>query len=482
MTTTYTSGAGADIFYVAEQNNTINTSPVSFTNNHAAGAPYGISISNNGGVGMSIGTFTGCVCHSNTDGLSIAWCTSGTVGSCNFWRNNLYGVVCSALAQINSNVTFSSCNFYGNTSGGYYAAGLGANITLNSCVFDGSYAFVQPYGVFFSNNTTNSTYSACNLYLVGCTFGTNQHHTTGDLFFDPPSSFSYRNFVTVQTYDCLFSSPTKIANQTAIALNGYIGNSAYQQISGTTTNSGCFTKWQGEGTCINDCSVYRSSSPSERCTPNQTSTGGTSLGTLHSSNQSARVLSGNAYTVACYVRASISTDTGGAYTGNNPRLIERSNYNAGLSTDTVIVASIAPNSAVITTSATTSGQSPIVCNTTGAHNLTTGSFVTVSGATGDTAMNGNWQVTVTSTTQFSLNGSTSNGTYNASSASFGQWIYVSATTASVSDNTVLQFCIGCDGTTGFVNVDWAQNAGDKFWWNGEHSNFLTVSGAIASAS
>jgi hypothetical protein len=66
---------------------------------------------------------------------------------------------------------------------------------------------------------------------------------------------------------------------------------------------------------------------------------------------------------------------------------------------------------------TVTNASPIVITTGTAHGLVTGDTVSLSGALGNTAANGMWEVTVTSTTQFSLDGSTGNGVYT-SGASF----------------------------------------------------------------
>lgn len=54
----------------------------------------------------------------------------------------------------------------------------------------------------------------------------------------------------------------------------------------------------------------------------------------------------------------------------------------------------------------------------GCHNLFTGQRVTITGALGNTAINGSWVVTVLTPTTFQLNGSTGNGTYTVSSGSF----------------------------------------------------------------
>jgi Ubiquitin-activating enzyme E1 FCCH domain len=53
---------------------------------------------------------------------------------------------------------------------------------------------------------------------------------------------------------------------------------------------------------------------------------------------------------------------------------------------------------------------PIVITSAG-HGLTTGTLVTISGVTGNTAANGTFQVTVVDANTFSLNGSAGNGAY-----------------------------------------------------------------------
>ena len=63
---------------------------------------------------------------------------------------------------------------------------------------------------------------------------------------------------------------------------------------------------------------------------------------------------------------------------------------------------------------TGAGISPIVVTTTSTHALVTGQQVIISGVNGNTASNGQYQITVINTTQFSLNGTTGNGAYTGS--------------------------------------------------------------------
>jgi hypothetical protein len=63
-----------------------------------------------------------------------------------------------------------------------------------------------------------------------------------------------------------------------------------------------------------------------------------------------------------------------------------------------------------------SNASPIVATTSAPHNLSTGNSVAVSGATGNTAANGTWTITVLSPTTFSLDTSVGNGAYTGSAS------------------------------------------------------------------
>lgn len=57
--------------------------------------------------------------------------------------------------------------------------------------------------------------------------------------------------------------------------------------------------------------------------------------------------------------------------------------------------------------------SPIVISTSSNHGFTTGTVVNVFGVAGNTAANGSWTITVNSSTQFALNGSTGSGSYTS---------------------------------------------------------------------
>lgn len=72
---------------------------------------------------------------------------------------------------------------------------------------------------------------------------------------------------------------------------------------------------------------------------------------------------------------------------------------------------VAANSHTVTGA---TNASPIVITTSAGHNLTTGQTIKIRLATGNTAANGTWVITVTGANTFSLNGSTGNGVYAGS--------------------------------------------------------------------
>lgn len=80
---------------------------------------------------------------------------------------------------------------------------------------------------------------------------------------------------------------------------------------------------------------------------------------------------------------------------------------------------------------------PIAITTTTAHGWSTGDYVSITGAVGNTAANGQWQITVTSTTAYTLNGSAGNGTWTSGGAA--TWFtnnvitLASAVTATIDD-------------------------------------------------
>ena len=108
-----------------------------------------------------------------------------------------------------------------------------------------------------------------------------------------------------------------------------------------------------------------------------------------------------------------ATSAKGVQAGDTVRIEEAPLYNTGVNATWTSVQQrgISPFNTQAITGAT--NAAPIVCTTSLAHGYSTGDVVQISGTNGNTATNGIWKITVTSSTQFSLDDSSGNGTYSS---------------------------------------------------------------------
>ena len=104
-----------------------------------------------------------------------------------------------------------------------------------------------------------------------------------------------------------------------------------------------------------------------------------------------------------------ATSAKGIQAGDTVRIEEAPLYDTGVNATWTSVQQrgISPFNTQGITGAT--NATPIVCTTSLAHGYSTGDVVQISGATGNTAANGVWKVTVTNSTTFSLDDSSGNG-------------------------------------------------------------------------
>lgn len=109
-----------------------------------------------------------------------------------------------------------------------------------------------------------------------------------------------------------------------------------------------------------------------------------------------------------------ATSAKGVQAGDTVRIEEAPLYDTGVNATWTSVQQrgISPFGTQAITGAT--NATPIVVSTSLAHGYSTGDVIQLSGATGNTATNGVFKVTVTSSTQFSLDDSSGNGTYGSS--------------------------------------------------------------------
>lgn len=100
--------------------------------------------------------------------------------------------------------------------------------------------------------------------------------------------------------------------------------------------------------------------------------------------------------------------------------------------------------------------SPIVITTSTNHGLTTGQLVGISGVLGNTAANGQWIVTVSTPTTFSLNSSTGNGAYTGDGklcVPGGMPITPVSAPAGFFEGTTVVLATGTDGVTSDLGIN-----------------------------
>lgn len=110
-----------------------------------------------------------------------------------------------------------------------------------------------------------------------------------------------------------------------------------------------------------------------------------------------------------------ATSAKGVQAGDTVRIEEAPIYDTGVNATWTSVTSrgITPFGTFTITAAT--NAAPIVCSFTN-HGYSTGDVIQISGANGNTAANGIWKITVTSSSQFSLDDSSGNGTWSSGGA------------------------------------------------------------------
>lgn len=286
--------------------------------------------------------------HSNTGFSDNGQTFIGiTFGSMKAYRNNGVGIVFSGISEdvivssattfgnssynlqfggVNThNITFNNLTAGGDTSFAttqlFNAAG-GCSVVFNTCTIDVVTGIFTQHTNLFGNggNAMKATYNNCSVnpsaaFPAGIQGGAN--------YVSNPSSFSYRqSFI------------------------------AFQNFNGTTTDHRFYTPIY---TVLSDNVIFGSAAPSEKLIPFST--------TLKSwsSPRQITVASGGTHVVTVALRASAAGDAGGvAYSGNNPRLMQRANASIGLLNDT-----------------------PLATFT-----LATGVWGTVTGTTGAAAQNG----------------------------------------------------------------------------------------------
>jgi hypothetical protein len=286
-------------------------------------ADVGITLTNNvvvgsGGLGILLneaaivtGNISGNVAHSNSSaGMMFQNMTGGSLFNSTAWRNNSVGV----LLQGCKNLTVDGVVSFGNSSISYnygFNSISSFNVTSKNVVCDAGTTLTCPLGLSFD--------LACfDMYFENCSFGASQAHATGDV-----SVGAANLFLTATFSNCLFNSPTEVANLSNLLTGSYLRSAKHDQVQDSHKT------WAPEGTVQIDTTLGDPATPSSRLTPSSASS------KLKSAKKQVPCASGQQVTVSIEVRKSVVGD-GTAYNGAQPRLIVEKNVAAGLAVDTVL--------------------------------------------------------------------------------------------------------------------------------------------------
>jgi len=273
-----------------------------------------------GETGAVIGTFSGNSAHSCANfGLSFVADTSGLVSNFAAWRNAQSGISPPSCYDL----IFDGLTLFGNATSNITSSTFGYDIAIKNAAINSDSAFTTGIGF---NGTANTTYRLrlenvdMSATAVG---GGGAAHTTAD--FSLTANTGTR--VEVIASNVKPGTTPFYSSKTPWSSNSFIHYEKFNQTAGDHRTE---LKY---GTLRTDSTIYNSTSPSMRMTPNDASNKLQSA-PLYKGILAAVANSGTV-TASVSVRKSASGD-GAAYNGNQPRLIVRSNPAIGVTTDTVL--------------------------------------------------------------------------------------------------------------------------------------------------
>jgi hypothetical protein len=248
-------------------------------------------------------TASNWVSHSNADrGMMIYGHYGLSLDTLKSYRNNSFGL-CLDCAP---NTIITAITLFGNTNYNIYLSGTSlTRITGGTVDSDATYS--TAYGVCGANMPNYG------ITIEGVTFGGTTPHSTADI--NPVAGSGDLGITLIK---CTLSSPDKVYQY-------------YKMLSGQVIRShdhdnteGNHITWKRQGIIEEDTSVYKTASPSEKLTPYYAAE------KLESNSKYFTCADGATKTVSVWVRKAA------AYDGDEPRLILKRNYAAGVTTDTVL--------------------------------------------------------------------------------------------------------------------------------------------------
>lgn len=276
------------------------------TNNRIAGCTTGLNMAPSF-IQDTTSIISGFKVHSCSTGITTSTAQTKTITSCD--------IVCcnTGLTTISGNLTFVTCNFYGNAVSGINAT-LGSTVgylVCNSCVFRGRTSFNQPSGVAPFN-----THNSPNMIFNSCTFGVTTAHSVSDVL---STSVQRSNWV---FNSCTFASALEFTTLLYTYLDEY-GSVQVQRKDDTDGNHVVYVK---QAIVTPNNSTFRTAAPSISLAPKSA--------TIPCSTKlcsfKAYVNNGQTCTPTVYVYED------GSYNGNRAKLYVKSNYNLGITSDTLL--------------------------------------------------------------------------------------------------------------------------------------------------
>ncbi len=287
----------------------------SVTNNVVVGVATGMAFAENN-VQVS-GTISDNVIHTCTTGVSIANNIAAiTLSSFTVWRCST-GVTFATCQAINCDfiswILFGSITNMSLTN----TNGLMVGCRFTDCEISGDTSFASTWGITLAYMLMQD------VEFENCTFGVasgiKTTHSTADFVINGNTVPAIvRTFLN----NCTLASSLEFQQQTVLNPLSYI---RLQKKDATTTNHSTLLRY---GTLALNAAVFKTAAPSLKMTPNNASNKCESA--PKNEGWKAAVASGGTITASVYINKNAS------YNGNQPRLIVRKNYAAGITADTVL--------------------------------------------------------------------------------------------------------------------------------------------------
>jgi hypothetical protein len=375
--------------------------------------------------GLQAIEISGLTCHTNR-GYGI-FTESGsryqTWQNFTLWRNGNYGFA-TGSSTFNTKIRLYTATMFGNTTGNMLLQG-GTNLCIfRSLTLRGDASFSTGVGISCSHKGW--------VHIYNSSLGATTAHTTADISNSMSAAGLY-------LYNTSLNSTTEISNSTSldegfgIFMHKYDANSTQFRIIGR------FGQLDQETTNRKTASGY-----AWKITPNATNNSGSDkicIPALYEDRPFKAVANASSLvTITAWVLKNA------AYNGNAARLVLLGGIIGGISSD--VTASAAEPQRTITAA---TNASPIAITTSANHGYSTGDRILIESVGGNTAANGMWTVTVTSSTTFTLDSSSGNGTYTSGGTS-NRYEQLTVT-GTPNEAGVLEFYVDCDGTAGNIWVD-----------------------------